>query len=110
MADKKSSHLGAGLLAGTILGIAAGVFLNSPKGKQMTKDVDANMKKLQKQVMKRLKEAEDMSKEKYEELVDEIVSYYQKSKQLAKKDVPEVRKFLMKKWKEIEKEMKNAAS
>lgn len=108
MADKKSSHLGAGLLAGAILGIAAGLFINSPKGKKMTKDVEKKMQALQKQLMKKLKDAKGMSKEKYEELVDDMMDYYAKTKQLAKDEMPQVREYLLKKWKEIEKQMKSA--
>jgi len=103
-----SSHLGAGLLAGAILGIAAGVFLNTPKGKKMTKDMEKQMQVLQKQLMKKIKEAEGMSKEKYEELVDDMMAYYEKSKQMAKDELPAARAYLMKKWKDIEKQMKSA--
>ncbi|MFZ2804021.1 MAG: YtxH domain-containing protein [Patescibacteria group bacterium] len=108
MADKKtSSHLGAGLLAGAMLGIAAGIFMQSPKGKKVTKDIDAKMKKMQKQLTKQLKNAKSMSKEQYGELVDDMMKYYASSKEIAKDQIPEIRAYLLKKWKEIEKQMKS---
>lgn len=102
---KKSSHLGAGIAAGAILGLAAGLFLQSKKGKELTKDARKKAMVLQKQVMKRLEKAGEMSKDVYEEIVDDVVKYYAKSKDLAAKEIPEVRAFLMSKWKEIEKAM-----
>ena len=103
---KQSSHLGAGLAAGAIIGLAAGLFLQSRKGKELTKDARKKAVVLQKQVMKRLEKAGEMTKEVYEEIVDDVVTYYGKSKDLAAKEIPEVRAFLMGKWKEVEKAMK----
>ena len=103
---KQSSHLGAGLAAGAILGLAAGLFMQSKKGKALTKDAQKQAMDLQKQVMKKLKEGQDLTKDKYEEAVDHVLDYYTKSRQLAKKEVPEARKFLMSRWKGIESEMK----
>jgi gas vesicle protein len=103
---KQSSHLGAGLAAGAIIGLATGLFMQSRKGKELTKDAQKKAMELQKQVMKKLKEGQDMTKEKYEEVVDYVLNYYTKSRQLAKKEVPEARKFLMGRWKGIESELK----
>lgn len=108
LTKKKSGAgaIGAGIAAGAILGLAAGLFLQSKKGKELTKDARKKALVLQKQVMKRLDDAGEMSKEVYEEIVDDVVKYYGKSKDLAAKEIPEVRSFLMGKWKEIEKAMK----
>ena len=106
---KQSSHLGAGLAAGAILGLAAGLFMQSRKGKELTKDAQKRAMALQKQVMKKLKEGQELTKEKYEEVVDHVIDYYTKSKQLAKKEVPQARKFLMSRWKGIEAEIKKGA-
>ena len=112
MADKKmaaakpsSSHLGAGILAGTVIGIAAGFFLQSKKGKEMTKDLTKKSVKLQAKLMKEIGNTTHMTKEKYENLVDSIIAYYEKSKELAKSEAPQIRAFLMKHWSKIEKTM-----
>ncbi len=96
-----SAHLGAGLAAGAILGLAAGLFLQSRKGKELTKDAEKKAKMLQKQVMKKLEAAGDMSKEKYTEMVDQVVEFYQKSKDVAAKEAPQVRKYLLGRWNEV---------
>ena len=93
--------MGAGLAAGAILGLAAGLFLQSRKGKELTKDAEKKAKMLQKQVMKKLETAGDMSKEKYTEMVDQVVEFYQKSKDVASKEAPQVRKYLLGRWNEV---------
>ncbi|MBP9762143.1 YtxH domain-containing protein [Patescibacteria group bacterium] len=98
---KKASHVGAGLAAGAILGLAAGLFLQSRKGKELTKDAEKKAKMLQKQVMKKLEAAGEMSKEKYTEMVDQVVEFYQKSKDVAVKEAPQVRKYLLGRWNEV---------
>ncbi len=102
MAKKNPSHVGAGLAAGAVLGMALGLFLQSRKGKMLTKDAQKNAKLLQKQVMKKLENVEDITKEKYTEVVDQVVAFYEKGKDVAKKEVPEVRAYLLSRWKEIE--------
>lgn len=101
MIKKTASRVGAGLAAGAALGLALGLFLQSRKGKQLTKDAQKNVKILQKQVMKKLANVEDISKEKYEEVVDQVLAFYEKGKDVAAKEIPEVRNYLMGRWKEI---------
>lgn len=96
-------------MAGAILGMATGLFLQSRKGKELTKDAQKKALQLQAKVMKKLKAAEGMTKEKYAEIVDEVVSHYEKTKEIAKKEVPEVRDYLMKRWKLIEGQLKDLA-
>jgi len=105
-AKKPSSHIGAGLAAGAILGLAAGLFMQSRKGKELTRDAMKKAKLLQKQVQKKLKSAENLTKDTYEEIVDYVVHYYSKSKEIAEKEMPVVKKFLMDQWKSIESEIK----
>ena len=102
MVQKRSTHLAAGLAAGAALGMAAGLFLQSRKGKELTKDAQKKVKVLQKQVMKRLEDVEDISKEKYAEIFEQVVSFYEKSKDIATKEAPQVRKYLLSRWKEIQ--------
>ena len=104
--EPSSSHVGIGLAAGAILGLAAGLFLQSRKGKELTRDAQKKAALLQAKVMKKLKKAEHLTKEKYEEVVEDVLAYYAKSKDLAQKELPQVRAFLMGKWKAIETELK----
>ncbi|MSR85365.1 hypothetical protein EXS71_02935 [Candidatus Uhrbacteria bacterium] len=101
-----STHLKAGLAAGAILGLAAGLFLQSRKGKQLTKDARKKALQLQAQVMKKLQSVEMLNKEKYTEVVDHVLAYYTKSKEVAQTEIPEVRSFLLGRWQEIQKQFK----
>lgn len=105
---KSSSHVGAGLAAGAVLGLAAGLFLQSRKGKELTADAQKKAKLLQKQVMKKLEAAGDLSKEAYADMVEHVVEFYQKSKDVAAKEAPQVRKYLMGQWKEVKGQMDKA--
>lgn len=98
----KKSHVGAGLMAGAVLGLAAGLFLQSRKGKQLTKDAQKKAMQLQGQLLKKLESAGDLSKEKYESLVDHVLGHYTKTKEIAEKELPEVRKFLLSRWKAMQ--------
>lgn len=104
--QKSSSHLGAGLAVGAVIGMAAGLFLQSRKGKELTKDAQKKAMALQKQVMKKLDGLETMTKEKYNEVVEQVLSYYEKTKEVAQKEMPEVRKYLLGRWKSIESALK----
>jgi len=106
MPEKKSSYLGLGLMIGTAIGVAAGLFVQTKKGKELMKNVEKKTAVLQKKLMKELKNAENITKSKYEDLVDKVMAYYVKTKDISKKEVPEIKKFMMKKWSSIEKQLK----
>lgn len=104
--SKKGFPMSKGIAIGTILGIAAGLFLQTKKGKQFTSDAAKKAQQLQKQVMKKLDQVQDMTKERYEEVVDDMLGYYVKAKDVAKTEVPEVRKYLLSRWRTIEDRLK----
>ena len=108
-AQKKSSHLGAGLLVGSMIGVAAGLFLQSKEGKNMVRDAKKRSKVMESKILKELKTTKKLTKAKYADMVDGLTDYYVKSKDITKKQVPEIRRYLLSKWKEIEKELKKTA-
>ncbi len=111
MEDKKgSSHIGAGMLIGAAIGVAAATFLQSKQGKVLTKDLMKKTNALQKKINAELKKAGNITKENYEQLVDKVIAYYVKSKDIAQKEIPEVRKTLLSTWKTIEREIKSLKS
>lgn len=91
-----------GLAAGTILGMAAGLFLQSKRGKQISKDAMKSAQVLQKRIMKKLDGVEELTKDKYEEVVDHVLEYYTKTKEVAQKELPQVRAFLLSQWKAVQ--------
>lgn len=102
---KTSTHLGAGMLIGAALGIAAAAFLQTKKGKELSKDLQKKIGPLQKKVMAQLKKAGTISKDRYEEIVDSIIDHYLVTKEIAQKEIPEVKKVLMSSWKGVEKQL-----
>ena len=96
-------------MAGAVLGMAAGLFIQSRKGKELTKDAQKKAAQLQVKVMKKLKSAQGMTKEKYTEIVEDVLGYYEKTQEVAKKEIPVVRDYLMKRWKVIEGQLKDMA-
>jgi gas vesicle protein len=105
--EKKQSHYGAALIAGALVGMAAGLFVQSKQGKTLRKDLQKKGSMFQKKLMKELKDTKELTKEKYEEIVDKMMAYYEQTKEVAKNEVPEVRKFLMKNWTEVNKQLKS---
>ena len=103
-----SSHLKAGLMVGALMGIAAGFFLQSRQGKALTKQAQKKAGELQKQVMKKLGNVSELSQEKYKDVVDHVLSFYAKSKEISNKEMPAVKSFLMSHWKQIQSELKKA--
>lgn len=93
-------------MVGSMVGLAAGFFLQSRKGKELTKDAEKSMTQLQAKLLKKLQNVESLTKEKYADVVDEVLTHYEKSKDIAKKEVPAVRAALLKKWKSMDAKLK----
>ncbi len=106
MPSKKTSHLGVGLAIGALVGVAAGLFAQSKKGKSMIKDAEKTAKILQAKIMRELKGAETITKKQYEDMVDKVTDYYVTTKKVAKKEIPEVKTFLLNKWTSVQRELK----
>ncbi|MEK7655297.1 MAG: YtxH domain-containing protein [Patescibacteria group bacterium] len=107
MSDKQKSHLGLGLIVGAVIGLASASFLNSKKGKSLAKDLKHRTAALQKKVLSELRKGEEMTQKRYKELVDSVVAYYATSKEIAKTEIPTVKKSLLATWKTVQKELKS---
>ncbi len=104
---KSKSHLVAGLIAGAAIGVATAVYLNTPKGKKMLHHAEKKAMALQKKLMVELNKTKNLTKERYDEIVEKLMAYYVKTKDVSATEVPEIRTYLKSKWKQIEKEYKN---
>jgi gas vesicle protein len=104
---KPSKHLGIGMILGTAIGVTTGLFLQSKKGKVILKDNEKRARKLQSKLMSEFKNVHEMSKEKYEGLVDRLTDYYVSAKEISKSEIPVVKNALMKRWADINKQLKN---
>ena len=101
------SHLAAGLIAGAALGVAAAYFLNTPKGKKMLQHAEKKAMEMQRKLMRELNKTEHLTKDKYTQIVENIVKYYAKTKEISSSEVPEIKRYLLGKYKQIEKEYKS---
>ena len=91
-----------GILIGSLLGAAALVGLAMTKqGKELTADVQSALKDLSKQLQERLATIEDVSKEKYNELVATVTDEYAKTKNLAQDAKDTLVSVLQDKWDDI---------
>jgi len=107
MSTGKKSVIAAGLVAGAALAAAAAYYLNTPKGKKMLQQAEKKALALQKQLIKELDKTKDLTKKNYEAIIDKMIAYYAKTKDIAVAEAPEVKDYLMSKWKQIEKEYKS---
>lgn len=101
--------LAAGLVAGAALAVGTAYYLKTPKGKKMLHDAEKKAMAMQKKLVKELNKQKKLTKENYEEAVTKVMAYYAKTKDIAAIEVPEVREYLLSKWKDVEKEYKTTA-
>jgi gas vesicle protein len=105
--QRHPSHLKAGLLAGALFGLAAGIFMSSKQGKKIVKELRVRTKDIQGRLEKELKKTKGVSQESYADAIDKVLAYYIKSKEIASAEVPELRTYLMARWKHVQKDLKS---
>ena len=110
---KDTSHgkglLAAGLVAGAALAVGTAYYLKTPKGKKMLHQAEKKALAMQKKLVSELNKQKQLNKKNYEEAVKKVMAYYAKTKDIAATEVPEVRDYLLSKWKDVEKEYKTTA-
>ncbi len=102
----ESSHWGEGaaLALGLAAGVAAGLFLRSKKGKELTDDAKKAALSLHKQVLKKVKTIQHLSKEKYGEVIDELVDVYEKTAEMADGEIKTLKAYLLGQWEDVQSE------
>lgn len=96
-----SKTVGVSLAAGLALGLAAGRFIQSPKGKAVAADLKKKAALLQKKVLLEAKKVKKLTEASYNELVDCVLEAYAEGKETAKGELPLLRKELRKQWKVV---------
>ncbi|MBE7525696.1 hypothetical protein KJZ71_00615 [Patescibacteria group bacterium] len=102
----KKSHFKAGLMAGALFGIAAGIYMSSKQGKQMAKQLQKQSTMIHKRLQSELKKRKTLTEDTYAETIDTVLAYYIKSKQIAKTELPALRRYLLGKWHLVKSEMR----
>ncbi len=98
-----------GIVLGGILAAAGIVFglTRTKKGQELTEEMQADLKALAKKLKKQLGQLEDITKEKYEEVVEQVTEVYAKKKELAVDAKDTLMNALKEKWGEAEEEYEN---
>ncbi|MFA6486357.1 MAG: hypothetical protein WCT40_03255 [Candidatus Magasanikbacteria bacterium] len=92
------------ILGGILAGAAAIGFAVSKEGKELTEDLQKDLKSLAKHLKQKLHLVEDITKESYNGLVSTIVEEYAKTKELAIDAKDALTMALQSKWHEMEDE------
>lgn len=90
-----------GILFGLAVGGIAGVLLAPKSGKQTRQDLRRAYKMTSKDIAKRINNLEDISKSKYDQVVDSVLSEYQKLDPMTKEQLESLKTILQNKWNEI---------
>lgn len=97
--------IGTGVAALMATG-AALFFVKTTPGKKTAKKIKAEAVELGKKAAAKLQDLKLISKDKYEEVVEQLVNDYVKSKKIAKAQAAGLKKDLKGHWREIKKEIK----
>jgi len=100
------SHFKGGLIAGALFGLAAGIFMTSKQGKQMAQQLKSRAGEIQMRIDKEFKKHKKLTESSYKEAIDTVLAYYLKTKQIAKEEIPSLRRYLLTKWKDVQREYK----
>jgi len=102
------NKLRKGLILGGLLAVGAAVgFAMSEKGQELSEELQKDLKILAKQLKRKLHQLEDVTKEKFDELVDTVVAEYTEKKELASDAKKALTAVLQSKWPEMEEEYKS---
>ncbi|HVU75570.1 MAG TPA: hypothetical protein VHD38_01895 [Candidatus Paceibacterota bacterium] len=105
----RHEHSGNSLLAfvaGAATALAAGAyFLYGPDGKAHKRSLDRGMERLRRELLSRMNEVSDITQEKYDDVVDDMLKTYGLAKRLGKDRAAKLATMLKNRWEE----MKDAA-
>jgi len=108
---KKSGHgLAAGLtlVAGAAAAVAGAYYFYGKDGAKHRKDLKSWGVKARGEIMEKLEGMEDVSKDKYHEVVTQVLAKYKKMKNVAPSELADLTKELKGHWDAINKALKSA--
>lgn len=86
--DKKS--LIEGIAIGAVAGAIATILLAPKSGKETREEIKAHMDEIKDGIIKRLEEAGEFSKEKYEEIVTAVLGEYEAAKKITLEEAKDI--------------------
>jgi gas vesicle protein len=99
MVDNKNFKFLQGAVIGAILGTAAGMFINSKKGKEMTEDIKDIMADFYKSVSPKIKKLGKLTEKEYKEFIKSAAEKYSKAKEISEDKAKELMDGAQKSWK-----------
>lgn len=90
-----------GILLGLAVGGVAGVLLAPKSGKQIRQDLKKAYKSTSRDIAKKINSIEDLTKSKYDQIVDSVLTEYQKLDPITKEQLESLKTILNNKWNEI---------
>lgn len=106
--EKNENGLGKVLLGASLVAAAgASYFLFGPDGQKNRKKVKMWFLKAKIEVLEKIEKIDEISEDKYHEVVNAVVKKYEKTKDWTEKETEELKKEAKKHWKNIEKEFKS---
>lgn len=95
-----------GATLGAMFASVAALLLAPKSGKKTRTDAQKLVNGLMKRLHKEAEALQDVSKERYEEIVSKSVSEYAKGKKMTEAYIDEMKKLLMNSWADVKKELK----
>ncbi|MDP3971212.1 MAG: hypothetical protein Q8P90_06020 [bacterium] len=109
---QKKVKVAAGTAVGALLaaGAATYFFTQTKQGKKAAVKIKQTASELSKDISHKVSKARDMSKKKYDEIVDQIVDEYAEKKKVAETTVTSLKKDLKSHWADVNKELKKGST
>jgi len=92
-----------GALAGAVLGVAAGLFITSKKGKEIQKDIKQHTADFYKSIAPKVKKIKSMTEEEFKAFMGEAALKYGKAKKLSEKEIKDLTKEVKSGWSHLAK-------
>ena len=89
------------LMLGLAIGGVLGVLLAPKSGKQVRQDLKKAYRATSKDIARRINDIEDISKSKYEQIVEAVINEYKKLDPMTQEQIESLKSILYSKWTEI---------
>lgn len=99
-----------GVMIGAVAGVIGGILFAPKSGKETRKDLAKYYEPIKKDLIAKLAKLQKFSQEKYDEIVDAVVDYYERDKKINKTVAKKVKKDLHKGYKEVKKAVKDVGN
>lgn len=102
MAKQSASFL-TGAMVGVAMGVAASIFLNSKKGKELRDDIGGRIGDFYKYISPKIKKLGKLGKKEYEAFMEDAVKKYSKAKKLSEETAKELMQEMQNSWRHFSK-------